>query len=367
MMPYKISAKVKLYRWMIPILLIGGLSSCGSSDSNSNSPAPAPGYTNYNTVGAGTASSPYQLFTAAQVEDLALNSTASNSYFQNVCFVVMNNIDFGQQALQIGTFNGCLNGQNYAFENISINSSDDAVGVFINLNSQASVTNLSFVNLSISATGSTEVGVIAFNWSTLSEISVLSGSINGSGSSVGGIVGKNYGTIEKSWVNGLSISGTNEVGGLVGENDGVIENCYVGAATVVNATGNAVGGLVGENQNSISISYALGSVTGQSVAIGGLVGENVNDLSQNITNCFAGASVTGPGSSNIDYVIGEEEGGSTAEGATYVSGIACNPSGSCASTVYSSNPSTFYYSSSNLTDFSTTIWTFNGTTFPTLQ
>ena len=105
---------------------------------------------------------------------------------------------------------------------------------------------------------------------------------------VGGLVGLNYGAISGSTVSG-TVTGNDNVGGLVGANQGDINASIVSGAVSGN---DRVGGLVGGNFNvgDISGSTASGTVTGNGT-VGGLVGWNYNGGA--ISNSTASGAVSG--------------------------------------------------------------------------
>ena len=93
--------------------------------------------------------------------------------------------------------------------------------------------------------------------------------------------------------------------GLVGViNGGTIQNCV--SHVDVTSDGDAVGGLVGDNRDTVTESYATGSVEGDS-DVGGLVGQNRDTL----TNSYATGSVEG--SSNVGGLVGLNTGNTLTE------------------------------------------------------
>ena len=140
---------------------------------------------------------------------------------------------------------------------------------------------------------------------------------------VGGLVGLNYGAISGSTVSG-TVSGNDYVGGLVGRNvtvttsfsDGRVET-REGTITNSAASGTVfgndrVGGLVGANNGTVSGSAASGTVSGDG-SVGGLVGRNYGTIS----NSTATGDVSG--NDNVGGLVGRNYFGgaiseSTAEG-----------------------------------------------------
>ena len=82
---------------------------------------------------------------------------------------------------------------------------------------------------------------------------------------VGGLVGQNDDTVTESYATG-SVEGENRVGGLAGRNNETIETSYA----VGLVTGNTeVGGLVGDNRDTVTDSYWDTEATGQDTSEGG--------------------------------------------------------------------------------------------------
>lgn len=102
---------------------------------------------------------------------------------------------------------------------------------------------------------------------------------------VGAVVGGLFtGTASKLMSSG-SVTANGLVGGVIGSIVGgasTLSESY-SSATVDASAGDTAGGLVGANQGTISNSYAVGSVSGNS-SIGGLVGENFLGT---VTKCYA--------------------------------------------------------------------------------
>ena len=122
---------------------------------------------------------------------------------------------------------------------------------------------------------------------------------------VGGLVGLNYGTISGSTVSG-TVSGNDYVGGLVGWNDRATtyfsdgrvetrEGTITNSAASGTVSGNDnVGGLVGLNYGAISDSETSGDVSGND-NVGGLAGWNAraNNIVGTISNSTAEGDATG--------------------------------------------------------------------------
>ena len=185
----------------------------------------------------------------------------------NVTFELMNDIDMSGISFRgIGKnsahyFKGTFDGNNHVISNLTINTTEDNVGLFgYTLGARIDSVGLENVNI----TGGDYVGGLA-------------GQATGSSS------------ITNSYATG-SVTGSENVGGLVGYANSIITNSYANSS--VNGEG-TVGGLVGSAYGSgIGNSYATGSVTGND-CVGGLVGYVYVG---SITNSYANGSVTATGS-----------------------------------------------------------------------
>ena len=227
------------------------------------------------------------------------------------------NAGSGFQPIGTGsTFTGVFNGLGHVVSKLKISrAATSNVGLFSQLSSAASVSNLALAGGTVSGAGSvgalvgldaggivdsvyssvavtgTGDGIgglvgIANTGSTISN-SGASGDVTGTGTAsryLGGLTGKNAGEISSSYATG-DVSGTFEAGGLVGNNAGTIGNAFARGA--VSATGSTAlktsqfayaGGLVGYNSSATSVitnSYSTGLVASNSKGtVGGLVGVN---------------------------------------------------------------------------------------------
>ena len=121
---------------------------------------------------------------------------------------------------------------------------------------------------------------------------------------VGGLVGWNNDTVTGSYATG-SVTGELTVGGLVGWNGG---GTVTGSYATGSVTGNGwVGGLAGGNNGTVTDSYATGNVTGAS-NVGGLVGHNRGT----VTGSYATGSVT-TGSGGVGGLVGENNSGTVTD------------------------------------------------------
>lgn len=218
-------------------------------------------------AGDGSASNPYIIMTAANLNNVRNNMLAHYELGADIDLAsyLSGGAGFSQWGaagwLPIGTmsnrFTGALDGAGYKITGLTINRpTTNDVGLFGFIGSGATVKNLG-VEITLGAAG--------------------------------GIKGQNF------------------VGGVAGWVDGgsSISNCYVTG----NVSGsNFIGGVVGATYGSISNCYATGAVGGTR-AIGGVVGQMVGGI---IFNCVAfNPSVTATGGSDLGRVTGSTLAGST--------------------------------------------------------
>ncbi|MGN7760881.1 GLUG motif-containing protein [Paenibacillus sp. 22594] len=242
--------------------------------------------------GTGTASDPYQIATADQLNEVR-NHLEAGLYFELTA-----DIDLSGYAnwVPIGTYDpynfnlrfyGNMDGNGFKITNLMIvNQAGDILGLF-----GASIGNISNIILEdiVVEGGSAVGGLVGNNEGTISNSSAT-GSVSGY-QFVGGLVGINDGTISNSSATG-NVSGGNHTGGLAGVSVGNISNSYT---TEIVKGNQYVGGLVGSTMLdkypcSISNSYATGSVNGDQY-VGGLVG--LLDRATSISNSYATGRVNG--------------------------------------------------------------------------
>ena len=234
--------------------------------------------------GTGTASDPYQIATADQLNEVR-NHLDADIYFE-----LTTDIDLSSYANwePIGTTNQNIvhlfvvniNGNGYTITNLKIDQQGYYIGLFGAIG--GIMTNMILKDIDVK--GGTYVGgLVGYNLGTISN-SYATGSVEGD-STAGGLVGYNSRTISNSYAAG-SVTGYRNMGGLVGYNDGTISNSY----TTGSVSGFAyMGGLVSENEGTISNSYATGSVSGDQF-VGGLIGYTRFGI---INNSYATGSVSG--------------------------------------------------------------------------
>jgi filamentous hemagglutinin family protein len=207
--------------------------------------------------GSGSGNDPYRIADVYGLQGI-INTTGS-SFTLNESYVLANDIDAtGTIAWNAGagirsgrTFNGLFDGQNYTISGLT-----GRQGLFGNIGSGGTVTNLNLSNVNITAGGNTV--------------------------SVGGLSGANEGTVSNVNVSGIVSGGSNYgviAGGLIGTNRGLITRStsasYVSVGDAPSGAANVAGGLVGSNQGMITLSSAIGAVSaGSFSSAGGLAGQN---------------------------------------------------------------------------------------------
>ena len=217
-------------------------------------------------------------------------------------YIFMNDIDLSSYSNwnPIGDatngFTGELNGNGYVIKNLTISRPDeDDVGLFAIIGDPNTMTGGEVRNLGIECAdivGYNSVGGLAgVSVGTIANC-YIAGTITGNGA-LGGLIGQSAGVITDSYAAGSVVGNDSYIGGLAGYNsDGTILNSYA----VSEVRGKDIyafvyaGGLVGGSIGTISNSYALGKVIGNSGYIGGLVGHNQEGT---ISNSYATGLVQG--------------------------------------------------------------------------
>ena len=233
-------------------------------------------------------------------------------------------------------FSGSFNGLTFTINNLFINRTRGAVGLFGATSAAAVLTNIKLLNSDI--TGSADTGgIVARLYSALTQSYSKNSSVTG-GIATGGITGVSFGDITEVSISGTvtgtatvgglagvangnltlinssaEVSGTSEVGGLVGYADynflpgtgpvyGIVAN-QVSATGNVNSTGGGpTGGAFGRIGTSIVYdSFTTGDVVG-GAGTGGFVGEAAGNTV--IRRSFATGDVDGGTASFVGAFIG---------------------------------------------------------------
>ena len=202
----------------------------------------------------------------------AISSGDLGATYVQTADIDCNGVDFQPIGNDSTPFFGYYNGAGFTIANLTINSSQNYVGLFGEV-SGGSITGVSIISGDIQSS-SFMGALVGYNNGTISR-SFSYATVHGTGNFIGGLVGLNYdnGTITDSYSAGDTVAnGANYVGGLVGQNRGTITNTY-SKGPVYGTT--SVGGLVGRHLvGTISNSFSASHVTSQSDTPGGLVGES---------------------------------------------------------------------------------------------
>ncbi|MFT4105186.1 MAG: S-layer homology domain-containing protein [Lacrimispora sp.] len=271
-------------------------------------------------AGSGTAASPLEITTAAQLAEVAtlvnagrLETFLFNDAGAKVSLELMNDIDLsaytsGEGWLPIGgvsnPFKGIFDGGGHKISGLTIDRTGmEYQGLFGYVGIGASVKNLGIENATIVAK-SFAGGVAGHVYGGTVQNCYTVGSIKSTdagGYSIGGVVGRlNLSTLQNCYSIG-SVDGANNIGGVAGAVIGgsTLQNCY--SAASVNSTAVSGGGVVGYLVNStVTNCYSTGDVSGNN-HIGGVVGL-VSTTSSMRNSAALNSSVTGTG--NVGRVSG---------------------------------------------------------------
>jgi hypothetical protein len=257
------------------------------------------------TVPSGFAGSPYEVATAAQLNNI--RGSYLDRHFIQTADIDLSPYSSGEGWLPIGDsttlFSGSFNGNGLRITGLKIyrNTTSD-VGLF----GQISGSTLANIRLEgVNITGGIDTGGLVGRAAGSSTIisSYTTGTVTGAGQT-GGLAGNLF---ESAIIESYSlthVSGTGDTGGLAGFGyTGSINRCF--AAGNVISTGNSTGGLIGSmgGDGSISQSFSKGSVTGVDNT-GGLAGSNDNN--SQIINCYATGNVSSSGV-NAGGLVGSQD------------------------------------------------------------
>jgi hypothetical protein len=286
--------------------------------------------TSYFPEGSGSEGDPYLISTLDNLYWLSQNETVWDSAFVQTADIDASSTsgwDNGNGFSPIGnnnpnSFTGSYNGANYSITELTINrDSTDYVALFGSA-VNATLTNINLLDAEIHSADSRFVGALAgsVNGTVIITGNTSTGNVSGkqhvggligslavnqlsdplsnnhssvnvvaTDEAVGGLVGTfSTGLIENSFATG-DVTGKSNVGGLIGAAHDTVTTSY--ATGTVTGSGQTVGGLIGQNTFYTSKSYATGNVQGSSDYVGGLIGENVGDLEY----IFATGDVSGSG------------------------------------------------------------------------
>ncbi|WP_158633898.1 chitobiase/beta-hexosaminidase C-terminal domain-containing protein [Radiobacillus deserti] len=260
----------------------------------------------FSGAGAGTASEPYIITSASQLDEMRNFLSDTDVYFElgnDIDLSSFSNWDpIGENA---NKFSGHFDGNNHVIKNLHIAADTSTILEYIGLFAFSSGTIehviLDTVHVEVDGVVSANIGgLVGQNEGVIRDVSVIAGTIQGK-TSVGGLVGINKGTIESS-VSNATVTGHSITGGLVGTMDssGSIKQSY--ATGNVSSSLEMAGGLIGSLENGqVMQSHATGEVKGMYskdglFIAGGLIGE-IKSGGQ-VTESYATGNVFG------SYTIG---------------------------------------------------------------
>lgn len=278
--------------------------------------------------GSGTASSPYIIETAAELQSIQNNLAA---YYKLANDINLQSISFTPIGSQSTPFTGSFDGAGYTISNLVISSSTGPTGFFRCLGSGATVKNTIFQDCSVTATDSrcgVVIGLIimsssAHDTAVVSNVDCVRCSASSSGSSVGCLVGLittsavvEITDCDVSYCIAESYSGT-DVGCLVGvcayapsteitrcnvlyshaRSSGYYAACLVGlcysASLVIDSS--TAQNSIAESTSSTSVGCLVGECNGAS---------SVNAFNCDVVNCLA------KGTGYVGGLYGVNKGGS---------------------------------------------------------
>lgn len=280
--------------------------------------------------GDGTAASPYQIKTVADMNTLSRFTTAEQYSFEGNYFKVMNDIDFSTQANFVpvaggsAVFEADFDGNGKTLSHVTINhDKDEYQGLFGTLGAKAGLHDLTLADVNV--TGYRYLGAFAGRaYCLLENLTLASGKLttpkqgyaggivyallgNGmakncvnkgnvapAGGYIGGIVGSMTGknTRVADCVNEANLDGARSVGGIACNGAGTIVNC-TNKGNI--SGGGSLGGIVSSNScDSIVNCVNYGTVTGTGSNVGGVIGYgNWNKTCMTVAGCHNEGDVTG--------------------------------------------------------------------------
>jgi hypothetical protein len=249
--------------------------------------------------GTGTASDPFLIATAEQLNSIADHPLLTDSHFALVEDIALRGEPFWPIGSRLFPFTGTFDGRGRRVSGLVVHrDTGDNVGMFGVVDGySAQIHDVVLAGPRIEAPASENVGALAGYVSAefFAQCSVTDANVIG-GTNVGGLVGYNSRIVSDCHVDG-TVSGDRSVGGLVGFNGGTVERC---AALCATSGDSLVGGLVGSNRGSVMSSFASG-VTSGTDWVGGMAGGG--DGLGTFEQCFATGAVTGD--RHVGGLVGE--------------------------------------------------------------
>ena len=181
----------------------------------------------------------------------------------------------GEQAFDGDFYEGDFDGDGFEIRDLIVDTTEPNVGLFSGIRSPGEIKNLSVVGDITTTSDDLNAGVLCSENRGTIENCTAGGSVTALSIFVtGGLVGRNLDTVTDSYATG-SVEGDERVGGLVGRNQGPIQTSYAVGLVTGNTT---VGALVGRNEfnDELSDSYADEETTGQTDLTGDGLGSITN-------------------------------------------------------------------------------------------
>jgi len=181
-------------------------------------------------------------------------------------YIDLSGFTFEQVGDSENPFTGTFDGNGHTVSGLSIDVSDDEVGLFGRVGEDGAVEDVGVVDADVN--GNQDVGALVGRNAGEITDSYATGRVSGR-ENTGGLVGRNIGEVRASHTE-ARVSGRANAGGVVGRNVGTVRRSY----STGGVTGDdSVGGVVGYNLGEVIDTYATGGVSGR-VTVGGLVGHN---------------------------------------------------------------------------------------------
>lgn len=260
---------------------------------------PAPATNNFE--GAGTATSPYLIKTAADFTQLSQLVSEGNTFLGSY-FELANDVDMAsisaKNYIPVGDetnmFAGVFDGKEHAITNMSIDGGAFTyTGIFGVTDSTSVIKNLNVKVFNGVSTGSYLGTICGYNYGKIDNCNITSAVLDNDGSCVGGFSGLSSGDITNCSFNG-QVTGKGSAGGIVGQASCNIENCYVKGYVITDGyvslcfdNGGIAGVLQSGTMKNCWMTGLINEYYGRSSA-GGLVGRCI---SSTVENCFTTALI----------------------------------------------------------------------------
>ena len=302
--------------------------------------------------GEGTAESPFQITTPAELKAMALLVNAGHREGDPVNYLtayykLMNDIDLSvlydknaegepgwtpignakgadaatetEPAISARRFEGVFDGNGKTVTGMYINQEGGHKGLFGRINgTSAVIRNLGVVGEVINSVFSGSAwdenvgGIVgSARGGAMIENCWFSGSVTGHKGTIGAIAGYlNPGTISKCWsdatVKNTANVNNGRLGGIVGAIEGqvsTVNNCYFSGTVIAFSSAERTGGIVGAvNPGRVSNCYVTGEVKGGAWSTGGIVGFVQSNTI--IENCYITSAVSELNSPRLGGIVG---------------------------------------------------------------